>query len=450
MKKPSAIRYIAVAIAFFVVGLTPLTSWSADKSQAGALLDKGLMAYDAKQYDQAIDIWTESLAVDPSQHKVYFNRGMAWFKLGQNPKALADFTQAIEKNPDYAAAYTSRGYLWNKIGEYEKAKGDFISALTSNPDMADPYYQLARIYALCPNEKYRDGEQAVMWALKTRELRNDPQTAMLLAAAYAENGNFKDAITTQQQAIDWLRRENMVYALEGAQAQLARYKENRPLIDRQLEEEEVKDSYTAAPKPAPAPVASGFTEKPVETAEVKTPPAPAPKPAPAATPVPAPAQSDKGAYHAAQAYPYVIQVSAYKDSKKANDVALDLKHKGDAAFTAHAIIPEKGEWYRVFVGYYPSMAECKAAVNDLKARHFTYAMPTKKPWTVSVGDYNNEQALNNMEKALLAKGYLTYRLEGTGGSATRLAIGAYGTAKEANRMSQEIQNDGFPVQVVKR
>lgn len=58
--------------------------------QAAALKDQGNKAFAAKRYDEAIEIFTQAIALDPSNHVLYSNRSAA--KAGKKmwAEALAD------------------------------------------------------------------------------------------------------------------------------------------------------------------------------------------------------------------------------------------------------------------------------------------------------------------------------------------------------------------------
>ena len=64
--------------------------------------------------------------------------------------------------------------------------------------------------ATCPDAQYRDGHKAVRLALSIIKNTRNPDAPHFdnLAAAYAETGNFEDAIKTQENAIELLQAEN--------------------------------------------------------------------------------------------------------------------------------------------------------------------------------------------------------------------------------------------------
>lgn len=458
MKRSSTILFIILIGTFFLYALISPVVCGASKTEAENLIEKGLLLYEEKHYEQAIIIWTRSLELDPSLHNAYYYRGLAWYTMGDLNRALAEFNKSLEVMPNYGMAFSGRGFVWKKKGLYDRAIADFRNALGANPNLPQPYSQLAWIYALCPNEKYRNGAEAVIWAKKAQKFNNRPKTMLLLAAAYAEAGDFSEAVETQKKAIAWMQREGKVSELDNANAQLRYYQNHIPPRKKTIPEEEQKTKESATTRADMGDYAeSEVIKENSKMALSRTESVSAPLLTHIDTPVKTVEKTtDVKATHAFKGkhqysetiYPYVIQVSAYREPEKAIKTALELRKRGDTAFTAYAVIPKKGKWYRVFVGYYQSFAKAKESAALLKKRRFIYGIIYKKPWAISLGDFVDEKKIQLMEDELLQKGYLPYRM--TKDKTTRLLIGAYKTPQEAQEMSKEIKAIGFSVQVVKR
>ncbi|MBW2607140.1 MAG: SPOR domain-containing protein [Deltaproteobacteria bacterium] len=61
-----------------------------------------------------------------------------------------------------------------------------------------------------------------------------------------------------------------------------------------------------------------------------------------------------------------IQAASLKDPNDADRMVAKLKKKGYAAYKVIGVIPDKGIWFRVRVGYYESSAEAANTIKQLK------------------------------------------------------------------------------------
>ncbi|MBW1854712.1 MAG: glycosyltransferase family 39 protein, partial [Deltaproteobacteria bacterium] len=105
---------------------------------------------------------------------------------------------------DYEIAHYNLGLAYFKLGRLDEAIAEYKKALTINPNHAKAYNNLAWIYATSPNATIRNGDEAVALAIKACELTGFKEVKFLdtLAAAYAEQGNFKKAVEYQSRAIN--------------------------------------------------------------------------------------------------------------------------------------------------------------------------------------------------------------------------------------------------------
>lgn len=61
-----------------------------------------------------------------------------------------------------------------------------------------------------------------------------------------------------------------------------------------------------------------------------------------------------------------IQTASLKDSNDADQMVAELKKKGYDAYKAMAVVPDKGIWFRVKVGYYENSTEAADTLKRLK------------------------------------------------------------------------------------
>ncbi|KAH7343514.1 chaperone [Rhizoctonia solani] len=90
-------------------------------SDANTLKDQGNKAFAAKRYDEAIDLFSQAIALDPSNHVLYSNRSAA--KAGKKlwTDALEDAEQCIKVNPTWSKGYARKGAALHGAQRWEEA-----------------------------------------------------------------------------------------------------------------------------------------------------------------------------------------------------------------------------------------------------------------------------------------------------------------------------------------
>jgi len=148
------------------------------------------------------DVIIPSLKVDlsPQDADYYYNLGYNFLELGKNNEAINAFNQAIKINPDFTDAHFYLGEAYWNLYMYREAIGSFERASAKGDGYATN--NLAWILSTCPDDDIRDGKRAIsiMKQLIDREGR-DSLRIDTLAAAYAEVGNFPEAIKLMHEAI---------------------------------------------------------------------------------------------------------------------------------------------------------------------------------------------------------------------------------------------------------
>ena len=95
---------------------------------------------------------------------------------------------------------------------------------------------LAWLLATCPDAKIHDGKEAVSFALKAVSIDRNAQYLDTLAAAQARKGDFKQAVETQQAALDLLRKDKAVQeTIKEFTTRLSLYTAGKPYTQHRSE-----------------------------------------------------------------------------------------------------------------------------------------------------------------------------------------------------------------------
>jgi tetratricopeptide (TPR) repeat protein len=120
-------------------------------SEAGALLEQAKTLLDREQYNRAIEVATQGLAIEPDNTELLNTRGLAYYNLDDYPNALIDFERYIELDQEDFIGFYNVGFVRNLTQDYEGAIEAFTQALTIEPldvetitGRANAYYSLRR------------------------------------------------------------------------------------------------------------------------------------------------------------------------------------------------------------------------------------------------------------------------------------------------------------------
>jgi tetratricopeptide (TPR) repeat protein len=160
---------------------------------------------------EAAYYFSQALAAEPdfpkaelNLSKAYNNMGIMLAKRGEIDKAIEHFRKAIQIEPlndrahhNIAQAYHAKGNITESVKHYRES-------LRLNPDSAETMAGLSWILATSSEDKFRNAAEALGLSKRACELTSykDAEMLNILAAAYAENSQFEDAVQTSQRAID--------------------------------------------------------------------------------------------------------------------------------------------------------------------------------------------------------------------------------------------------------
>lgn len=186
---------------------------------------RGMVWHGKKQYDKAISDCSTAIRLSPATAGYYGSRGLCLLAKKRWDGAIADFDEAIRREPT-CSVYTNRGSAWAGKRDYVQAIADFDEAMRLEPRYVFAYRSAAWLRATCPDARFRDGKRAVQDATLACKLEDwkDGSSLDTLAAAHAEAGDFKEAVTWEETALQIASAADKV----EWRSRLALYKAGKP------------------------------------------------------------------------------------------------------------------------------------------------------------------------------------------------------------------------------
>jgi tetratricopeptide (TPR) repeat protein len=239
--------------------LRDATSALAIRPSAPLYNNRALIYQAKKEYDKALEDYDRAFQLTPQYPLALVNRATLWQAKREHDKAIEDVTRAIQIGSKAPSALRVRGVSFHAKKEYDKAIDDFTGALALDSKSAQlhadragshaakkdhakasaDYDRAARLepnnvasaaaaamwFASCPEEKHRDGKRALQIAQQAHQAeRNNTLVLQALAAAYAETGQFTEAVRWQEHALG----DPLLKNSKDAQARLELYRKMKP------------------------------------------------------------------------------------------------------------------------------------------------------------------------------------------------------------------------------
>ncbi len=196
-----------------------------------------------QQFQSAIDQFSAAIGAGYNSRSA---RAQARLKCGDLDGALEDISEAIGLEPNARGFLVLRAAISHRRDDLPRAVDDLKSALELDPNDASAHNNLAWLLATAHREDLRDGAGAVKHALKAVGDEKNPQLAYIgtLAAAYAEAGNFEEAV---KWAVKFLESNPPEENVELARQRLELYRQHKPYRQEPGRYETVRDNRPRTP-----------------------------------------------------------------------------------------------------------------------------------------------------------------------------------------------------------
>jgi tetratricopeptide (TPR) repeat protein len=179
--------------------------------------------------NKALAEYREAVLLNPRLPSLHNGVGIVLAELGRFDEAMSQFKEAARLDPTYPWAHFEIGKMRLKQGRDAEAIDEFRAALRIDPNNFQILAYTAHVLAANENPQIRDGQTALVLAVKAKVLTGGAQPFVLdaLGMACAETGDFTNAQEVTQRAID-LATAAQMKKLEPLQQRLELYKNHQP------------------------------------------------------------------------------------------------------------------------------------------------------------------------------------------------------------------------------
>jgi tetratricopeptide (TPR) repeat protein len=191
----------------------------------------GSALYALGDIDSSITYYRNSIQINPRFFEAYFNLGLSQIRKGDLDGAIDAWSNVVRVRPSYAPGHENLGYAYYLKGRFADSLEQLHESLRSSPDQPSALNLAASLMATCPVSTVRNGKQALELAERADQLSQHRNAIIVdtLSSAFAELGQFEEAIKAEHQAIALATEQKNTELVKALEVHLARYSERAPL-----------------------------------------------------------------------------------------------------------------------------------------------------------------------------------------------------------------------------
>jgi protein O-mannosyl-transferase len=180
--------------------------------------------------ESALEQFRKTLTLKPLHAEANEKMGRALAGLNRVEEAIPYFQTAVRIRPENSDYHYYLGMAFLRRQQYDQSLEQLRQVLRLKPDQPDALNVLAWILAARPGASAKDGAEAVGLAEKALRLKGKPDPVIYdtLAAAYASEGKFSEAVQTAEQARSLALAAGDQALVRDIEARAQLYKSGRP------------------------------------------------------------------------------------------------------------------------------------------------------------------------------------------------------------------------------
>jgi len=180
--------------------------------------------------EEAREHTAEAVRLDPDLALAQNNLGVILFRLRKPAEAVASCREAVRLKPDMAQYHRNLAVALQECGQVEEADAEYQEVTRLQPGWEQAVNTAAWFRATARQRQLRHGAEALHLAKQACGATSGRQPEFLdtLAAAYAETGQFDDAVRTAQKALELAASASQEELAQQIARRLRSYKARQP------------------------------------------------------------------------------------------------------------------------------------------------------------------------------------------------------------------------------
>jgi len=182
------------------------------------------------RHDEAVSYYQTAISLAPNNVTSYNNLGEALFNSGRPEQATAWFEKCFRINPKFPDAYLNLSAIYLLADRSADAISILRRGVRSTMGFIPISVRLAWLVATTPNQELRNGAEAMILAKTAcqKTAYSDPKILDVLAAGYAEAGQFDNAIQTARNAYQLAQSSHKEELAKQIKLRLSLYLAGKP------------------------------------------------------------------------------------------------------------------------------------------------------------------------------------------------------------------------------
>ena len=188
----------------------------------------GVLRAASGRHDDAIERFSTALEYDPGYFQARAQLAAVLAGTGRAQESLAHYEQLIEMDPTDAEVNFGYAFVFVRLHRYVEARDRLVEGRRLHPDQPMFTHALARVLAAAPDDRARDGRQALTLVEELLEAGRNVELGETAAMALAELGEYAQAAAVQRDVMAAAGQAGFRDVVARMAANLRRYERGEP------------------------------------------------------------------------------------------------------------------------------------------------------------------------------------------------------------------------------